>query len=92
MACSQTGEFLDPPTPAMLFTIMQHVAALTIGFEIARLVVARIVIEVGIANTTLVVRILSSSEASGCVSKESARPLPFRHVAASSSHQRPSPR
>ena len=47
MACSQTGEFLDPPTPAMLFAVMQHVAALTIGFEIARLVVARIVIEVG---------------------------------------------
>ena len=31
----------------MLFAVMQHVAALTIGFEIARSVIARIVIEVG---------------------------------------------
>ena len=30
----------------MLFTVMQHMAALTEGFEIARPVVARIVIEV----------------------------------------------
>ena len=31
----------------MLFAVMQHVAALTVGFEIALFVVARIVIEVG---------------------------------------------
>jgi hypothetical protein len=37
----------DPSPAAMLFAVMQHVAALTVGFEIARLVVARIMIEVG---------------------------------------------
>ena len=77
VALPKPGEFLDPPTPAMLFTIMQHVAALTIGFEIARLVVARIVIEVGIANTTLVVRILSSFSRPAAVSARRA-PDPYR--------------
>jgi hypothetical protein len=31
----------------MLFPVMQHMAALTVGFEIARLVVAGIVVDVG---------------------------------------------
>jgi hypothetical protein len=37
----------DPPPTAMFVAVMQHVAALTVGLEITRLVVARIVIEVG---------------------------------------------
>jgi hypothetical protein len=37
----------DLTSAAMLFAVMRHVAALTVGFEIARSVVARIVIEIG---------------------------------------------
>jgi hypothetical protein len=74
----------------MLFAVMQHMAALAKGFEIAHPVVAGIMIEMG--GTTLVFRIVSSSGAGGRAAKhESALPLPLRHVAASSSHHRPSP-